>query len=457
MSLWGNRDSKTASGTISSIDGDGNVVGSGTSFTTQARVGNYIYADDKEFIIVEIIDNTHCTVLSGVHGGVIDVGSSYSYTLSEKPAYVAGAECSDSSGDSGDSSKVYGVDIGEMTAGGDNVVAISVVDGGNKYRENQVVFALSDTNAVGETIINVESGKVESVLMLATGALFSTVPNVYTLGAHYTISTGIVNTTTNVLGYVAHPLEDGDYVRYLRMGGTAITGSIPGTTYSGTGTNNTLWYVRKITPNGFKLYNTLAGATEGNGKTGVIVTGKVSTSLNTFNFANPHDYTTGDEVFYNAGGATKITLSTGNMSETSPYYIVVVDANNIKFATSRANAIATIPVTVDITGTGNSLQYLTTSELDITGTGNSAQRIMLANDGDLHNTAADNRATFVAILGSGDSYDHSRKGATITHAGWVRRTIGTGGRAGRVQYETLVAMSSINGDQADDLQLPDAP
>jgi len=32
------------------------------------------------------------------------------------------------------------------------------------------------------------------------------------------------------------------------------------------------------------------------------------------------------------------------------------------------------------------------------------------------------------------------------HAGWVLRTEGTGGRAGRVHIETLVAMSSISGD-----------
>jgi len=31
----------------------------------------------------------------------------------------------------------------------------------------------------------------------------------------------------------------------------------------------------------------------------------------------------------------------------------------------------------------------------------------------------------------------------VTHAGWVLRTEGTGGRAGRVQYETLVAMGSL--------------
>jgi hypothetical protein len=43
----------------------------------------------------------------------------------------------------------------------------------------------------------------------------------------------------------------------------------------------------------------------------------------------------------------------------------------------------------------------------------------------------------------------------ITHAGWVRRTVGTGGRAGRVFFETLVASSSITSDANDDTKLPD--
>jgi hypothetical protein len=41
------------------------------------------------------------------------------------------------------------------------------------------------------------------------------------------------------------------------------------------------------------------------------------------------------------------------------------------------------------------------------------------------------------------------------HAGWNLRTEGTGGRAGRISYETLVAMSTITGDASDDDVLPD--
>lgn len=42
----------------------------------------------------------------------------------------------------------------------------------------------------------------------------------------------------------------------------------------------------------------------------------------------------------------------------------------------------------------------------------------------------------------------------VTHAGWVKRTVGSGGRSGRVQFETLVAAGSITGD-AEDTVLPD--
>ena len=43
-----------------------------------------------------------------------------------------------------------------------------------------------------------------------------------------------------------------------------------------------------------------------------------------------------------------------------------------------------------------------------------------------------------------------------THAGWIVRTEGTGGRAGRVTTETIVAMGSIYGDASDDNTVPDS-
>jgi hypothetical protein len=60
-------------------------------------------------------------------------------------------------------------------------------------------------------------------------------------------------------------------------------------------------------------------------------------------------------------------------------------------------------------------------------------------------------ATVTASRGLGETaIDNKREGY---HVGWVKRTVGTGGRAGRVHYETLVAASSISGD-AEDITTP---
>ena len=112
MALWGNKDSKTASGTVA-IASNGAVTGTGTSFTTQAKIGNTIRVAGVDYEIVAISSNTVCYVESGIQGGAIAaVSPAAAYTLSEKPAYVAASESADSGvGKSGDSNKVYGVDV----------------------------------------------------------------------------------------------------------------------------------------------------------------------------------------------------------------------------------------------------------------------------------------------------------------------------------------------------------
>jgi len=64
-------------------------------------------------------------------------------------------------------------------------------------------------------------------------------------------------------------------------------------------------------------------------------------------------------------------------------------------------------------------------------------------------TVTGNGISSGAVTVNLDGNDASNKGA---HAGWVLRKVGTGGRAGRVQVETLVAMGSMTGDGADDTQ-----
>jgi len=113
MALWGNADSKTASGTVS-IASTGVVTGSSTAFTTQAKVGNTIKANSVEYQIVEITSDTVAKVIMGTNNGngSVTTCSAQSYTLSEKPVYVAHGSA-DSVSIMGNSSKIFGVDATE--------------------------------------------------------------------------------------------------------------------------------------------------------------------------------------------------------------------------------------------------------------------------------------------------------------------------------------------------------
>ena len=104
----------------------------------------------------------------------------------------------------------------------------------------------------------------------------------------------------------------------------------------------------------------------------------------------------------------------------------------------------------------------------------------LANNGNYYIIVANSTAIQLAATPSGPAINlssvtataqagHSLTGETATavatisgirsgagHAGWVLRTVGTGGRAGRVQYETLVAMGSSLTSDAEDTIMKDA-
>ena len=109
MSLWGNKDSKTATGTVS-IASNGVVTGSSTLFTTQAKVGNYIRAGGVDYQIVSISSNTSAKVIMGKNNGngSVTTASGASYTLSEKPAFVAHESADGGFGAIGDANKVFG-------------------------------------------------------------------------------------------------------------------------------------------------------------------------------------------------------------------------------------------------------------------------------------------------------------------------------------------------------------
>jgi hypothetical protein len=330
MALWGNKDSKTASGTISIAD-TGVVTGSSTAFTTQAKVGNTIKAGGVEYQIVDITSDTAAKVIMGTNNGngTVTTVSSSSYTLSEKPAYVAHESTDSGIGASGNSSKVFGVDVEEVYQGSNDVVEVAVVNAGTGYKEVPNVTFASGTQTATAAI----SGGSVSVITITGAGAYSAIPDVYVDVPRRTIPTSGVSTSTEVITYTGHGLATGDRIRYSNGGSTTLTGLTSGTTY----------------------------------------------------------------------------------------YAIVTGDNTFKVATTAENATA--GTAVNLTGTGNNAQYF--DLLDET------------------------TATVQAALGSGAG------GTQVTHTGWVRRTVGTGGRAGRVFYETLVAGGSINGDAADDIQFAD--
>lgn len=72
------------------------------------------------------------------------------------------------------------------------------------------------------------------------------------------------------------------------------------------------------------------------------------------------------------------------------------------------------------------------------------------------NTTADAFVTNATIGAyAADSNEIAAAQGSITHTGWVLRTEGSGGRAGRVQYEVLVAGGIATDNNNDDTVLPD--
>ena len=133
-----------------------------------------------------------------------------------------------------------------------------------------------------------------------------------------------------------------------------------------------------------------------------------------------HGQANGASLTFNWGGSANIT---GLLNGTT-YFAAPLDANRFQLSTTAANAANA--VVINITSTGQAGQYLAID--------------------------AGTRATAVASRGLGQD---SSGAEHATHIGWNLKTVGTGGRAGRVTFETLVAQSTIVGDGSDDISLPD--
>jgi hypothetical protein len=427
MALWGNKDSKTATGTVS-IDAAGVVTGSSTLFTTQAKIGNTIRAAGVDYTILTITSNTVAKVRMGRNNGLgaVTTCSGQSYTLSEKPTFVSLESADSGIGVSGDSNKVFGVDVTEDVAGGDNVTNVAVSAGKTRYLEAPAVTFSGGGGTSAAATAAVSGGAVSAITVSNVGSGYTSAPTVTIAKPKRTIPTSGVTIATEQIAYTTHGLVAAESVKYFHGGSTAITGLV----------NDTEYFVSALglAAGTFRLAASAGAASGRTALAGVAIsgTGGQFTCTATTLAANDRIVITGT-----LGGTGSITgYTTGTIYTVSAVTGTSPNVTGFTLTTEAGSALTTTA------GTPTGLTYTPYTIVLISGTGNNAQYFEIQN-------AAD-QATAVASLGAGAG------GTILTHAGWVRRTTGTGGRAGRVSQEVLVAMGSITGDQADDIQYPDA-
>jgi hypothetical protein len=230
MALWGNKDTKSVTGTIAVTNASGAVVGTSTTFTTELKTGQTLVIDSVEYRIAAITSNTALTI-TPVYAG--STGSGLTVTANEQPAYIGTSELAD----------VYFADTTEVSAGGDNVVSVAVVSGGTRYLEVPAVTFSGGGGSNAAATASISGGAVSSIAVTNVGSSYATVPTVAIALPKRTIPTSGVNTTDDEITYTAHGLTTGEAVKYFHGGSTAITGL----------SNNTTYYVVRTGANTFKL------------------------------------------------------------------------------------------------------------------------------------------------------------------------------------------------------------
>jgi len=416
MALFGNKDTKAVAGTIAVTNGSGAVVGTSTAFTTALKTGQTLVIDSVEYRITRITTNT-ALVIAPVYAG--STASGLTVTANEQPAYITLGEMAD----------VYFADAAEVSAGGDNVTGVAVATGGSGYVEVPGVSFTGGGGSSAAATASIAGGAVTSIAVTNVGSSYETIPTVTVQVPVLTVPTSGITTSTDTISYTAHGQAAGASLTYNNGGSTSATGLTSGTTY----------FVATAgrTANAFKVKT----ANTSVALTGVAIGGTGGQFTNTAAALAVGDRVT---ITGTLGGTGSITgYATGNVYKVSAITGTSPNVTGFTLTDEAGSAIVTT------TGTPTGLTYTAETVVDISGTGNNAQYFIIV---------AGTRATAVASKGSGSTDGANSGFEKITHSGWIKRTVGTGGRAGRVQYETLVAMgtaAATSGDAADDLVLPD--
>ena len=435
MSSWNMNDGSALTGTMTFTNGNATVSGSGTNYDPEVKVGDIIISAGGVKHRVKAVASDTSLTLTETFSGSTENG--VAATVTRPPINFASAAPHIDN-------NVLGITSVESLAGVDNITTISVGTttlgtydriGGNTYR-----------------------GSAPSVTVAAPTAR--------------TITQANIDETTNVFTVTGHNMRTGTKLTYT-SNGTNIVHS------GGTLADGTAVFVIRIDENTFKIASSLSNAQSG-------------TALDITNDGNDNNSFVGDTATATAtisgGKVTGITITgvgsdyqsaptitvaapsgTGSLNLTSSSVLIVADDEIVVPAAFYAVIETGEAVTyaqggsgaqADLTdgtvyyliksATANKISLATSAENAVAGT--KIDLTAVASGGTAHSFTG-GTATATATLGLGaDGDDDSRD---MAHIGWVKKTVGTGGRAGRVHYETLVAASSISGD-AEDIATPDS-
>jgi hypothetical protein len=184
----------------------------------------------------------------------------------------------------------------------------------------------------------------------------------YSTGTTYKVS-AVTGTSPNVTGFTLTTQSNAAIVTtagtltgltYTTTG--TITGYTTGTTYrvsAVTGTSPNVTGFTLTTQSNVPLVTTAGKLT---GLTYATATG-INLTSNTITVPS-HGYTTGDVVIYDKNGGTIVT----GLTNYGIYFVIVVDVNTIKLATSAGNATLGTAVDLTIVGSGSQLLYASVSD-----------------------------------------------------------------------------------------------
>lgn len=231
MALWGNNDSKTASG-YANISSNGFVNGTSSAFQTDARVGDFISMANTDYLIVSITSNTAAQVIGQNGSATVPAAANAAYILSEKPKYAIW----ESTGLN--TNTIYGEDTTEAQVANGAIREVVIVSAGSGYGANGTVTVAGGLgNSVAASANAFVSGGRVTQIKIANNGVGYTVAPTLTVSAPAGITFNALTAVSNTNDTIALTTANskflvGDQLTYtVAAGNTAVTGLANNGTY----------------------------------------------------------------------------------------------------------------------------------------------------------------------------------------------------------------------------------